>query len=99
MEKEFGKLYYVRNDLDYPNELKPKLFDRLKKDPPRAYDGHRVKEIKTEDGVKVVLEDDSWLLFRLSGTEPILRIYSEATSQGLADSLAKQGKELAYGLS
>ena len=98
VEKEFGKLYYVRNDLTYPNELKPKLFARLKDDPPKSYDGHKIKEVKSQDGVKFILDDDSWLLFRLSGTEPILRIYSEATSQPLAESLVKQGKELAFGL-
>ena len=99
VEKEFGKLYYTRSDLNYPNELKPKLFQHLKKDPPKVVGGHRVKDVKTDDGVKLVLDDDSWLLFRLSGTEPILRIYSEATTQALADSLVKQGKELAFGLS
>ena len=98
VEKEFGKLYYVRNDLTYPDELKPKLFAHLKQNPPQSYDGHRVREIKTDDGIKIVLDDDSWLLFRLSGTEPILRIYAEASSQALAESLVKQGKELAFGL-
>ena len=98
VEKEYGKLYYVRNDLSYPNELKPKLFEWLKNKPPQSYDGHVVKETKSQDGVKFILDDDSWLLFRLSGTEPILRIYSEATSQKLAESLVQQGKELAFKL-
>lgn len=98
VEREFGKLYYVRNDLDYPNELKPKLFECLKNQHRKSWDGHRVKEVKSQDGVKFILDDDSWLLFRLSGTEPILRIYSEATSQELAESLVKHGKDLAFGL-
>lgn len=98
IEKEFGKLYYVRQDIDYPNELKPKLFEYLKTFSPKELQNHRVKDVKSQDGMKYVLDDDSWLLFRLSGTEPILRIYSEATSQGLADSLVKQGKELAFNL-
>ena len=88
----------MRNDLNYPNELKLKLFNHLKIQPPKVYDGHPVKEVKSQDGVKIILDDDSWLLFRLSGTEPILRIYSEATSQALAESLVKQGKELAFSL-
>ena len=96
VEKEFGKFYYVRNDLDYPNELKPKLFERLSSNPPVSFQGLAVKEIKKQDGIKFVLEDDNWLLFRLSGTEPILRVYSEASSQALAESLVKEGKELAF---
>jgi phosphomannomutase len=98
VEKEFGKLYYVRNDIDYPNELKPKLFAALEKKPQFDYRGHALKDIRTRDGVKYVLEDESWLLFRLSGTEPILRIYSEASSQGLAESLVKQGRDFAFSL-
>ena len=99
IEKEFGKLYYVRNDLDYPNELKPKLFKHLSDNPPQSFDGQKVKEIKSRDGVKIILEDESWLLLRLSGTEPILRVYSEATSQSLAESLVAQGRKIAFSLS
>ena len=99
VEKEFGKLYYVRNDIDYPNELKPKLFAALEKKPSFNLETHKLKDIRTQDGVKYVLDDDSWLLFRLSGTEPILRIYSEASSQKLADSLVKQGRDFAFSLS
>ncbi|MBI2095183.1 MAG: phosphoglucomutase/phosphomannomutase family protein [Candidatus Omnitrophica bacterium] len=98
VEKEFGKLYYVRSDIDYPNELKPKLFRFLASAPPGSLGERKVKEIKSQDGMKFILEDGSWLLFRLSGTEPILRIYSEATSQSLAEGLVSQGKELAFNL-
>jgi phosphomannomutase len=98
VEKEFGKLYYVRNDINYPNELKPKLFDRLKTRPPQEFAGHKVKKVNSADGMKFTFDDDSWLLFRLSGTEPILRIYSEATSQELAETLVRHGKDLAFGL-
>ena len=96
VEKEFGKLYYLRNDLNYPNELKAKLFEYLAGYSPKELLGQKVKEIKRPDGVKVVLKDDSWLLFRLSGTEPILRIYSEATSLRLAEDLVNHGKDIAF---
>ena len=98
VEKEFGKLFYVRNDIHYPDELKAKLFQYLAANPPKSLEGLPVKEIKAKDGVKIILADDSWLLYRLSGTEPILRIYSEATSQALADALVAQGKNLAFNL-
>lgn len=96
VEKEFGKLYYVRSDINYPNELKPKLFQHLSQNPPRELERQKIKGIKSQDGMKFILDDDSWLLFRLSGTEPILRIYSEATSLALAEALVKGGKELAF---
>ena len=99
VEKEFGKRQYVRQDLDYPNALKPKLFEILSQDRPKNLCGQRVTQIKNQDGFKIILEDDSWLLFRLSGTEPILRIYSEATSLALAEDLVKYGKDFAFNLS
>jgi phosphomannomutase len=98
VEKEFGKLFYVRSDMNYPNELKPKLFKALEQEPPRPLAGRTVKSVNRQDGVKFMLEDGSWLLYRLSGTEPILRVYSEATSQDLADALVKQGREFALSL-
>ena len=98
VEKEFGKLYYVRNDLNYPNEFKAKLFETLSGYTPKELQGQPVKEIKRVDGVKIVLRDDSWLLFRLSGPEPVLRIYSEATSQALAQALVSHGKDFAFQL-
>ena len=98
VEKEFGKLYYVRNDINYPNEFKAKLFEHLAGYSPKELQGQPVKEIKRVDGVKIILQDESWLLFRLSGTEPILRVYSEATSQALAEALVSHGKELAFQL-
>ncbi len=98
VEKEFGKLYYVRQDVHYPNELKAKLFEHLAQHPPAKLGGHPVARVNRQDGTKFILEDDSWLLFRLSGTEPILRIYSEGTSLKLAEALASEGKELAFSL-
>ncbi|MFH0802040.1 MAG: phosphoglucomutase/phosphomannomutase family protein [bacterium] len=56
-----------------------------------------VAEVLTSDGVKYVLEDDSWLLFRFSGTEPLLRIYAEASSAEKANALILAGKKLALG--
>ena len=98
VEKEFGRLYYVRNDLNYPNELKPKLFAHLSANPPKSFQGLKVERVNAVDGMKFVLEDDNWVLFRLSGTEPILRVYAEATSQALAEALVNEGKKLAYSL-
>ncbi len=96
VEKEFGRLYYVRSDINYPNELKPKLFQMLSSGAPKSFQGLKVERVNDADGMKFVLEDDNWLLFRLSGTEPILRVYAEATSQKLAEALVNEGKELAF---
>ncbi len=96
--QEFGRLYYVRQDLEYPHEFKTRLFSHLESHPAKELEGQKVKDVRSQDGVKFVLEDDSWLLFRLSGTEPVLRIYSEATSLSLAEALVRRGKEMAFHL-
>lgn len=98
VEKEFGRLYFVRNDIEYPNEKKPLLFQRLAADKPSQFAGRKVVRVNPADGMKFVFEDDSWLLFRLSGTEPILRIYSEASSQEMAETFVREGKALALSI-
>ena len=55
-------------------------------------------DIKTYDGVKFIARDGSWLMLRGSGTEPILRIYSEGSSQKLAETLVERGREFALSL-
>jgi len=57
--------------------------------------GYEVSAVETLDGTKLILYDESWLLFRQSGTEPVLRIYSEATSQEKVKSLLDAGSIMA----
>ena len=57
---------------------------------PESFAGHKVVQTIKLDGHKYVLDDGSWLLMRLSGTEPVVRLYVEANS---ADDLMKLSKE------
>jgi len=66
-------------------------------DPPNALAGDRVTGVTTLDGTKLTLSDESWLLLRQSGTEPVLRVYSEATSEAKRDALLDAGVALAQG--
>ena len=54
-----------------------------------------VMDISSRDGVKFILADDSWLLIRPSGTEPVLRIYAEGRSEDQVQALLRLGGELA----
>lgn len=96
IEKEYGSFYYRRVDIEYPDENKKKLIDTLKSSPPDKLLNKRVVEIKIYDGIKFILEDKSWLLLRLSGTEPILRIYSEAPTDKMALKILEVGKKIAF---
>ena len=57
--------------------------------------GLDVKNVSTTDGFRLVLADDSWLLMRPSGTEPLLRTYSEGTSQKIVDDLLAEAQKIA----
>ncbi|MCX5700845.1 MAG: phosphoglucomutase/phosphomannomutase family protein [Candidatus Omnitrophica bacterium] len=71
-EKKFGKYYYVRQDFHLEKRVEPK-----KENLPKELLGKKVVDIKDYDGIKLICEDDSWLMFRGSGTEPIMRTYAE----------------------
>ena len=55
----------------------------------------KVSELLTVDGVKYILNDDSWLLIRPSGTEPVLRVYAEGRSEDMVQALLGYGAEVA----
>jgi phosphomannomutase len=86
-ERQFGKYYYVRLDLQLKTHIEPK-----KEDLPGELLGKKVVGIKDFDGVKLICEDESWLMFRGSGTEPMIRIYAEAKSLQRANKLLLWGK-------
>jgi phosphomannomutase len=70
---------YDRIDLPLASmEVRAKLLDRLATDPPTEIAGQAVTEMTSPDGYKFRMTDDSWLLIRFSGTEPVLRLYCEA---------------------
>lgn len=60
---------------------------------PETIAGLRVKKIDALDGKKIIFEDSSWLMFRLSGTEPVLRIYCESNSEKRLNQLIKSAKD------
>ena len=72
---------YDRIDLPLPNmDVRDKLLHALQTDCPQTVAGKAVTHCLDIDGYKLTLEDESWLLIRFSGTEPILRLYSEAST-------------------
>ena len=90
MEKEFGRYHYARADL----KTKEDSFDVDKLKTLKRLLGKRVVDIKDFDGVKLICEDESWLMFRPSGTEPLVRLYAEAKSLSKAQRLVKFAETL-----
>lgn len=91
MEKEFGRYYYERSDLKLKSmgaiDISPLKTVKLILD-------KKVVKVDGSDGLKFFLEDTSWLMLRASGTEPIIRIYSESKNEAFSFKLLDFGKEL-----
>lgn len=90
MEKKYGRYYYERSDLD----LRGQNFNVKKVKAIKTLLGKRVVQITDYDGVKLICEDESWLMLRPSGTEPLVRAYSEAKTLKRAKELIKAGERL-----
>src|ERR1700761_1973065 len=87
--KRVGREYWpVRANLHLSSEAQSKLPERLKSDF-TEFLGQKVAKENRLDGLKLIFEDGSWVLMRPSGTEPVVRIYTEAASEAAAEKLAK----------
>lgn len=90
LQKEFGPHFYGRRDLHIPDAVKFGAISRARSDGTTKLGNYGVTKKETMDGVKFFLDApndgngaDAWVLFRASGTEPLLRVYSEAASPDL----------------
>src|ERR1700728_2439692 len=105
LQQEFGPHYYGRRDLHIPEEVKQSAIQRARAESTQSLGRYRVAKKENMEGIKFFLDAptngngaDAWILFRASGTEPLLRLYSEAASPELvseiltaAESFVKNG--------
>jgi phosphomannomutase len=96
MEKKFGRSVFKRVDFHQERISKKLLLEELTSHPPAALGGVPLREVLTIDGVKFIMEDESWLLIRPSGTEPKVRVYAEAPRQNQLERIIEQGEDLAH---
>jgi len=80
ISNQVGSFFPQRENFRLTPEVKTKFTEKLKSDP-HEFLGHKVSEVVRKDGLKLVLSDGSWVCYRLSGTEPVVRVYSEARSE------------------
>jgi phosphomannomutase len=90
-----GHFAYARHDYETKPFSKPALVKQLTSTVPNKLAGALVTHLNTRDGVKYLLEDDSWLLIRPSGTEPVLRVYAESHTMDAVHRLLEEGGRLA----
>jgi len=92
---EIGRFSYRRIDLPIADEAKERLIGKLRSGGVTAMASRPVTGENFRDGFKYLFADGSWLLIRPSGTEPVLRLYSEAGTPEAVEELLKAGRELA----
>lgn len=99
-----GPSFYLRTDVHVDRatyaDLKARLLVELKDEAPSSIAGHsvaRTDPLETNDGFKFWLDDGSWLLVRFSGTEPLVRVYAEATSAEERDVILDEGARMVRG--
>jgi phosphomannomutase len=95
LHREFGEFYFGRRDIHLEVSRGQELVRELSDKPPASVAGFDVVGVVTLDGAKLIFADESWLLFRQSGTEPMLRIYAEATSVEKMRALLEAGAQMA----
>jgi alpha-D-glucose phosphate-specific phosphoglucomutase len=89
-----GPHYYDRRDFHISAVKRQTILHRLSSSSPDTVAGSKVIKADTTDGFRFLLGDESWLLIRFSGTEPLVRIYAEAESLERAKALLDEGKKL-----
>lgn len=93
---DVGPAFYERADLRLNRPVaKQEMTNLLIKNAPAQIGGVKVAEVSNMDGVKYIMADDSWLLIRPSGTEPVLRVYAEGRSMELVHELLGFGQKVA----
>ncbi len=92
---KIGPHYYQRIDVEFPEDERQAINNRIESNFPKSIDGVEVVKTNATDGFHFTLADTGWLLIRFSGTEPVLRIYAESDSRARVGRLLEFGKELA----
>jgi phosphomannomutase len=92
--KKVGPHYYDRIDTRFTGDPQARR-DRILAANPKTIGGFEVTGLNTEDGFKFNLGENGWLLIRFSGTEPIIRVYTETTSQDRVQAVLNDGLSIA----
>jgi phosphoglucomutase len=87
-----GSFYPQRDNFRLTEEVKAKFTEKLRQEPKDFY-GRKVSEVVRTDGLKLIFVDNSWVCYRLSGTEPVVRVYSEACSHSDLEKLSSAAKQ------
>jgi phosphomannomutase len=93
--RKVGPHYYERVDIRFPEAERQAIIDRVRDHPHDVIDNVKILNVDTTDGFRFNLADNTWLLIRFSGTEPLLRIYTETDSLERVERMLEIGRKMA----
>ena len=91
VSNQVGSFFPRRDNFRLTPVVKEKFTEKLRQDP-REFCGHNVSQVVRTDGLKLIFDDRSWVCYRLSGTEPVVRVYTEARSEKGLEKLSTAAK-------
>ena len=91
LKSKFGRFYYTKDSIKLKNV---RHFNLKSINIPKRILGKEVVRINRKDGLKLICSDESWLMLRASGTEPIVRVYAEAANRAKAERMISLGKKM-----
>jgi phosphomannomutase len=94
LTQEIGPFYFEREDIHLSPEELDQIRENLGRKEISKIGPLKVAQVNRLDGLKFLLEDDSWLLIRVSGTEPLVRLYAEASDPTLVKNLIREARML-----
>lgn len=92
-----GTFWFERNDLYIDETIKNKVLENCKSGAYKEFGKYKVKRIDDLDGWKFFFDDDTWLMIRASGTEPVLRTYAEGADKKITDDILSDAKKVLLG--
>ena len=101
IKKKYGNFFFAETEVSFEQTNKPLIINKLSSlssDELNQFFSTSVKTINQTDGLRINFENDSWVLIRLSGTEPIGRIYSESIDKNFGETVLDESKHFFYNL-
>src|ERR1044072_2085015 len=89
-----GPFSFERSDLHINEQIKQKVLESCKKGTYKVFGDRKVQRMEDLDGYKFFFDDNTWMMIRASGTEPVLRVYAEAANKKAANDILEQTEKV-----
>jgi phosphomannomutase len=92
-----GTFWFERNDLHITEELKNKVLQNCKANVYKEFGTYNVQRVDDLDGYKFFFDENTWMMIRASGTEPVLRVYAEGANKAVAEDILSNARKVLLG--